>query len=128
MNPAEQELEQSFLKLPNLKYVGMALLQFVYELQCGKTIFKIEAQEIFQSNFIAFSFPKDREAIRMYLDIKTVSKIEKGDLRFLPISNDSYSPFCEITKATQLACAVRYIELSSGNYLSTRQTLDPDRN
>jgi hypothetical protein len=128
MNQAEQELEQSFLKLPNLKYVGMALLQFVYELQGSKTIFKIETERIFQLNFVSFSFPKEKETIRMYLDIKTVAKIEKSDLRFLPVSKVNSAPFFEITNSRQLLCAAKYIQLAGDNYLSTRQTLDPTRN
>jgi hypothetical protein len=59
-------IEEEMLKLPNLKHIGLALVQFVCSLENGKFI-KKETDWVFDpSRFVAFGFPKrGGEQIRM---------------------------------------------------------------
>ena len=119
MKTIEQELEEAFLKLPTLKHVGMALMQFV----CGlrKAGVQKNAGGVFCLGYVAFSFPKGEERIRMHVDVE-IEKITTLDMRWLPLQADQGFPVCEIKRPNQLGQAVRYIELADEKYLTTRQT------
>jgi hypothetical protein len=125
MSDDSKNLEQKMLQLPNLKYIGLALMEFTFAIQSGTNV-KMEADDIFRFHFVAFGFSKDKEAIRLHLPFEVIKDIEKRDLRFLPMVKDT--TYCEVIRPLQLAAAVRYIELSHGHYLTTRQTLNPTRN
>jgi hypothetical protein len=108
MESAERELEQAFLKLPNLKHIGMALLQFINVVRRADDVVKTENGG-FRLGCVGFSFPEGSEKIRMFVDVE-ISKLERRDLRFLPVRDGYPHPVCEIKNAGQLACAARYIE------------------
>src|SRR5579862_2103852 len=120
MESAERDQEQSFLKLPNLKHVGMALLQFINVLRRADDVVKTENGG-YRLGCVGFSFPERSEKIRMFVDVE-ISKLENRDLRLLPVRDGYPHPVCDIKSAGQLACAVRYIESAHSKYLGTRQT------
>jgi hypothetical protein len=120
MNTIEQELEQAFLKLPTLKHVGMALLQFVCGIRNTTRVQK-DAGGVFRLDFVAFSFPEGEERIRMHVNVE-IEKINELDMRWLRLEAEKGFPVCEIKRASQLGQAVRYIELANDKYLTTRQT------
>ena len=128
MNTIEQELEQAFLKLPTLKHVGMALLQFAYGIQ-NTTNLQKTAGGVFRLDFVAFSFPEGGEVIRMYVNLE-IEKINAEDMRWLPIRPDQSVqgfPVCEIKRVNQLGQAVGYIRLAYDKYLTTGQTTEAAR-
>jgi hypothetical protein len=119
MDTIEEELEQEFLGLPTLKYVGMALLQFI----CGisKTSVHKNASEFFDFGFVCFSFPTGEERITMHVNVE-IKDVDAMDMRWLPLQADEGFPVCEIRRAGQLGQAVKYIRLAYDKYLTTRQT------
>jgi hypothetical protein len=128
MNTINQELEQEFLKLSDLNHIGMALLQFAYNLGGTKNVQK-EAGGVFRLGFVAFSFPEGDKCIRLHVDLE-INKIEKMDLKWLPLHTEQGLQVCKIKHAGQLGCAARYIESGRDKYLETRQTtsFDPTTN
>jgi len=120
MDTIEQELEQAFLKLPTLKYVGIALLQFVCGISTNMSVQK-DVSGVFHLRFVSFSFPEDEERIRMHVNVE-IKNINAMDMRWLPLQADQGFPVCEIKRANQLGQAVRYIQLAHDKYLTTRQT------
>jgi len=123
MDTAEHELEQAFLKLPTLKHVGIALLQFANKIRHTTGVQK-DAFGVFGLSFIAFSFPEGEERIRMHVDID-MKDIGGMDLRWLPLQAEQVFHVCEIKHAGQLGCAARYIENAHNKFLTTRQTFPP---
>ena len=107
------KIEQEFLQLSDdLKYVGMALLKFVYsfsppEFAKGKTDWVRKRPW----NFVAFGIPEAGNEIRMHLDVE-YSDLDKEDLARLPLKAGHRYPKCEITDPSQLGPAVRYIEIA----------------
>jgi hypothetical protein len=128
MSMINQELEQRFLQLPNLNHIGMALLQFVYNLGGTMSVQKV-GQGVFRLAFVAFSFPEAGDRIRMDLDLN-VKEVDQMDLRWLALHTEQGLQVCEIKHAGQLGCAARYIESAQNKYLETRQTtsFDPTTN
>jgi hypothetical protein len=127
MNTEKPELEQAFLGLPNLKHVGMALIQFLHgRSNITNTHKAVDENGLFHLGFVAFSFPKESEIIRMYVNV--TYPISNTDIpkhintRFLPLKDSHPFPSCDITKPIQLLCAAWYIELAYSKYLGTRQT------
>ena len=107
-------LEDEISKLPTLKNIGLALVQFVYSLEKGKFV-KKETDWIFEpSKFIAFGFPKKGdEQIRMQFRQFYAHYFDKNDEQILKLYDGRFHHFkCFITDARQLACAAKYIELS----------------
>ena len=123
MDTAEHELEQAFLKLPTLKHVGMALLQFANGIRHTTNV-QEDAFGVFGLGFVAFSFPEGEERIRMHVDVE-IKDIGGMDLRWLPLQAEGVFQVCEIKHAGQLGCAVRYIQNAYDKYLTTRQTFPP---
>ena len=125
MESAKQELEQAFLNCSDLKYVGMALLQFAISLFGDKEIVKTEtggfSLRVLGRGFVEFSFPEGPERIRMHVNLD-ISKIEGLDGRRLSISDGCPYPVCEIKRPDQLAIAARYIEAAHVKYMGTRFT------
>lgn len=107
------KIEQDLLRLPDsLKYVGMALLQYVYsftppEFTKGKTDWVRKVP----MNFVAFGFPKAGNKISMHLDVE-YSDLDEKDLARLPLKAGHHYSKCEITAPIQLGSAVRYIEIA----------------
>jgi len=124
MNTADHGLEQAFLKLPKLKHVGMALLQFIYHIQRTRNVQK-DAGGIFRLGYVAFSFPEGDERIRLHVDVD-IKRIDLRDRRWLSLHAERGVQVCEIKHAGQLACAARYIENANSKYLCTRQTTSHD--
>ena len=111
MTAADQELEQRFLRLPNLQHVGLALFQFVRSLHPNGTFVKKETDWVFEPNFVAFGFPKRGEKIRMHVDLDIPIDLDEKDRAVLQLFDGRWHyPVCEIKNARELACAVRYIE------------------
>jgi hypothetical protein len=111
MNNVEEELEKRFLRLPNLKHIGMALLQFVHALDGKGNFVKKDTDWVFEPRkFVAFGFPKRGEKIRMHVDVDIPIDINEKDRGILELYSGHHYPVCEIKNARQLACAVRYIE------------------
>jgi hypothetical protein len=102
-------IEEEMPRLPNLKYIGLALAQFVYLLHKGSFV-KKDTDWIYAPRFVAFGFPKRGEKISMHIDIDYPIDIDEKDLRVLPLYAGHHYPRCLITELRQLACAVRYIE------------------
>jgi hypothetical protein len=119
MDTIERELEQAFLALPTLKYVGMALLQFI----CGisKTSAREDASGVFDLEFVCFSFPTGEERFEMHVNVE-MKDIDAMDMSWLPLQADKGHPVCEIRRASQLGQVARYIRLAYDKYLTTRQT------
>lgn len=124
-----QELESEFLRLPTLKHIGMALLQFINPNECAHV--RKDAFGVFSLGQVAFSFPKSNDRIVMHvkLDIKKVSLM---DSRKLPLTEAPVFYVCDIEHPWQLGCAVRYIENAKDLFMGTRLTssspVDPTPN
>ena len=106
------KIEEAMLKLPTLKHVGLALVEFVYSLERGVFVLK-ETDWIYEpTNFVAFGFPKRRpEQIRLQFRQPFPDYISKADQKILPLYDGRFHHFkCLITTPRQLACATRYIE------------------
>lgn len=125
MESATQDLERAFLNLPELKHVGIALLQFAISLFGNPQIVRTETGGFsirhLGQGFLDFSFPEGREEIRMHVNVET-ENLEGQDKRWLPISDGCPYPVCEIKRQNQLAVAARYIEAAHDKYLATRLT------
>jgi hypothetical protein len=122
MNTTKQELEQAFLKLPTLSHVGMALMQFAFELQ-GTNNLQKDYTGVFCMTFASFSFPAGKETIKMFVrnvDIKS-EKIQEFGFRWLPLTIDGSLAVCEITHHGQLGQAAKYLWIAKNNYLASRQ-------
>ena len=107
-------IEDEMLRLPNLKHVGIALVQFVQSLQKGDFVRK-ETDWIFvPSRFVAFGFPKRGvEQIRMQFRQFFPQHLDEKDEQILKLYDGRYHHFkCFITEPRQLACAAKYLELS----------------
>ena len=107
-------IEDKMLRLPTLKYVGLALVQFVHSLQKGEFVQK-ETEWVFEpSRFVAFGFPKrGGEQIRMQFRQFLPPYINDKDERILKLYDGRFHHFkCLITEPRQLACAAKYLELS----------------
>jgi hypothetical protein len=109
-------IEEEILKLPKLKHIGLALVQFVCSLENGKFIEKNKNTDwIYKpTNFIAFGFPKrGGEQIRMQFRQFYPQYLDKKDEQILKLYDGRFHHFkCFITEPRQLACAAKYIELS----------------
>jgi hypothetical protein len=129
MESAQQALERAFLSLPELKHVGMALLQFAISLFGNPQIVRTETGGFsirhLGRGFLDFSVPEGREGIRMHVNVET-EKLEGQDKRWLPISDGYPYPFCEIKRQNQLAVAARYIEAAYWKCMGTRFTSSDD--
>jgi hypothetical protein len=104
-------IEAEIRQLPNLKHVGLALVEFVHSLQKG-SFEKKKSEWIYSSNFVAFTIRYKRiEKIDLHISTYP-SEIE--DRRTLPLYAGRWPDYmrCEITLSRQLACAARYIEAS----------------
>jgi hypothetical protein len=98
-------IEEEMSRLPKLKHVGIALVQFVYSLQNGT--FAKKTEWIYSSNFVAFGIPKRVEKIHLIL--KEYPK-EIVDPNLLPLFAGRWNFVRgEITSPRQLECAARYI-------------------
>jgi hypothetical protein len=107
-------IEEEMLKLPNLKHIGLALVQFVCSLENGKFI-KKETDWVYDpTRFVAFGFPKrGGEQIRMQFRQFYLQYLDKKDEQILKLYDGRFHHFkCFITKPRQLACAAKYIELA----------------
>lgn len=123
MDKIKQELEEAFLKLPTLSHIGMALMQFAFELQRTKHLQK-DYNGIFCMTFVSFSFPTGEEKIQMFVrnvDIKSET-IQEFGFRWLPLSPiDDTLAVCEISHQSQLGQAAKYIMAARNSYYGTRQ-------
>ena len=106
------KIETEMLKLPTLKHVGLALVEFVCSLEKGTFVEKTTDWVYEPSKAVAFGFPKrGLEQIRLqfrqpypdYLTEKDMKQLEQG--RFNHFKFPIKSP-------AQLADAARYIELA----------------
>jgi hypothetical protein len=107
-------IEQEMIKLPALKNVGLALVEFVYSLEKGAFVKKSTEWIYEPSKFVAFGFPKKSpEKIRMQFRQFYPHHENKKDLEMLNLFDGRHHHFkCLITSPRQLACAAKYIELS----------------
>jgi hypothetical protein len=122
MDAIQQELERAFLKLPTLSHIGMALMQFAFELQGTKHLQKDYAG-VFCMTFVSFSFPAGEEKIKMFvrnIDVKS-EKIQEFGFRWLPLTVEEGLVVCEITHHGQLGQAAKYIWIAKNNYLASHQ-------
>ncbi len=104
-------IESEMRQLPNLKHVGLALVEFVYSLQKG-SFQKKTVEWVYSLNFVAFTMRYKRiEKIDLHIS-SYPTEIE--DRAVLPLYAGRWLHYmrCEITSARQLACAARYIEAS----------------
>lgn len=107
-------IEDEMLRLPTLKYIGLALVQFAYSLQKG-TFVKKQTDWVFDpSSFVAFGFPKrGGEQIRMQFRQFNPSFLNEKDEQMLKLYDGRFHHYkCFITETRQLACAAKYLELS----------------
>jgi len=95
-------IEEEILRLPNLKNIGLALVQFVYSLHKG-TFVKKNTDWIYNPKFVAFGFPRRGEIKSMHIDVDYPADIDERDLRVLPLYSGHYYPRCLITESRQLA-------------------------
>ncbi|HZF01207.1 MAG TPA: hypothetical protein VE344_04855 [Methylomirabilota bacterium] len=102
-------IEEEMFRLPNLKHIGIALVQFVYSLH-KETFVKTTTDWIYNPKFVAFGFPKRSETISLHIDVDYPTDIDEKDLRILPLYAGHHYPKCLITEPRQLACATRYVE------------------
>jgi len=105
-------IEDEMLRLPKLKHIGLALVQFVYSLEKG-TFVKRTTDWVYQpNNFIAFGFLKKGEQIVMHISNDCdPPDFDEKDLAILPHYQGHWKPRCIIKQPRQLACAARYIEV-----------------
>ncbi len=100
-------IEQEMFELPNLKHVGIALVQFVYSLHGGK--FKKKTDWVYTTNFIAIAIHYKRVE-KIQLNLKCCpADVEEREILPLYSGRWNYTR-CEITSPRQLACASRYIQ------------------
>ena len=107
-------LEDEMMKLPTLKHVGLALVEFVYSLQKGTFVEK-KTEWIYEpTKFVAFGFPKRHpEQIRLQFKQFYPHYGDEKDKDMLKIYAGRFNHGkCLITSPRQLACAAKYIELS----------------
>lgn len=107
-------IEDKMLRLPTLKHVGLALVQFAYSLQEGRFV-KKDTEWVYDPNrFVAFGFPKrGGEQIRMQFRQFYPQYLDKNDGQLLKLYAGRFHHFkCFITEPRQLACAAKYLELS----------------
>jgi hypothetical protein len=107
------KIEDAMLKLPTLKNVGLALVEFVYSMEKGGAFALKDTDWIYTpNNFVAFGFPKRRpEQIRIQFRQPFPHYITKEDEKMLPLHDGRFHHFkCFVTKPRQLACATKYIE------------------
>ena len=104
-------IEAEIRQLPNLKHIGLALVEFVYSLQKG-SFKKKKSEWVYDPNFVAFTI-RYKRAEKIHLHISTYPT-EIEDRTILPLYAGRWPDYmrCEITSARQLACAARYIEAS----------------
>src|SRR5438132_7444370 len=107
-------IEDEMLKLPTLKYVGLALVQFVYSLEKGQFVKKTTDWVFEPSDFVAFGFPKrSPEQIRLQFRQPNPIYLDEQDEKLLRLFDGRFHHYkCLITRPRQLACAARYIELA----------------
>ena len=100
-------IEEEMARLPNLRHVGIALVQFVYSLQKGSFVKKTEW--VYSAKFVAFAINYRRvEKIHLTL-MEYPEHVE--DKEILPLYAGRWNyPRGEITNPRQLACAARYVE------------------
>ena len=116
----KKSLEQTILKLPTLSHVGMALVQFVFDLRRTTDVTK-DAFGVFDLGYVSLGFPAGEEKIQMYVNLD-INAVDAMDMRWLPLKQEGEGfPMCEITTAGQLGQTVRYIELAKKKYMTTRQ-------
>lgn len=104
-------IEEEMIRLPNLKHVGLALVQFVYSLQKG-SFTKKKAEWIYSYKLVAFGIHYKRVE-KIYLSLKEYPKgieITDDDWKNLPLRRGHWYTRVEITNPRQLACAARYVE------------------
>jgi len=108
------KIEDEMLKLPTLKHIGLALVEFVYSLERGQFILKTTDWIYEPSNFVAFGFPKRRpEQIRLQFRQFFPHYRDKNDEQLLPLYAGRFNHCkCLITSARQLTCSAKYIELA----------------
>ena len=107
-------IEDEILKLPSLKHVGLALVEFVYSLEKGTFVQKTTDWIYEPSHFVAFGFPKKRpEQIRLQFRQFHPQYLDKADQQLLPLYEGRFN-HCKslITTPRQLACSAKYIELA----------------
>ncbi len=102
------------LKLPMLKNVGLALVEFIYSLEKGAFIKKTTDWIYEPSKFVAFGLPTRRpEQIRLQFRQFIPHYLDKSDEKLLPLYAGRFDHCkCLITTPRQLACAAKYIEFS----------------
>ena len=108
------KLEDEMLKLPTLKHVGLALVEFVYSLEKGTFVQKTTDWIYEPSHFVAFGFPKKGpEQIRLQFRQFLPQYRDKNDEQLLtPYAGRFDHCKCLVTTPRQLACAAKYIELA----------------
>ncbi len=123
MTPIDQkELEQEFLKLPNLKHVGMALMQFAFNLQGSKNLFR-DVHGVYCMTFVSFEFQNDGEKIILFVrnvDVESEEVREFG-YRWLSLNKAGDDlAVCEIIHEGQLGQAAKYIWIAKNSYMAKR--------
>ena|SRR6266496_6012199 len=105
--------EQMLLRLPTLKHVGLALVQFARSLHPNGEFALKDNEWIYKPNFVAFYFYKKKEAIRMFITNKCWQQINKGDEYVCRLYEGKFGTYsCDISSPRHLGPAVRYIEAS----------------
>jgi hypothetical protein len=141
MKDAKQELEQEFLKLPTLKHVGLALMQYAQSIFNNGNVHKdLLGNFSVGCGCVAFQFPKGEERIivmfpRANAEIIIKEPHEKEITSLMPpkithqmvLKNNQAGVACfEITDASILGQAAIYIKKVKGNDMSTR-LIPPER-
>ncbi|SRR5713226_2075803 len=108
-------IEAEMRQLPNLKHVGLALVEFVYSLQKG-SFEKKTTEWVYSPDFVAFTV-RYKHTEKIHLHISSYPR-EIEDRAILPLYAGRWLHYmrCEITSARQLACAARYIEASHATW------------
>jgi hypothetical protein len=129
MKSTKQELKQEFMKLPTLKYVGLALMQYAQSIFRSKDVHK-DLFGVFSvgSGCVAFQFPKGEEKINVIFPRASAETIQKNAPSIMPpkithqmvLKNNEAGFACfEITDASSLGQAAIYIKKADGNLLTT---------
>ena len=104
-------IEAEMLKLPKLKHVGLALVEFVYSLEKGSFVERTTDWIYEPSKSVAFGFPsRGPEQIRLQFRQPYPRYLTERDMKQLEPGRFNHFKF-RIKSPAQLADAARYTEL-----------------
>jgi len=121
-----QQLEQEFSNLPTLNHIGLALMQFAFQLQGTPNIFK-DPFGVYCLTDVSFAFNKGEDEFKLYLRNVNIEcdAVKEFGFNWCPLKTEGDLAVCEIKSHGQLGQASKYIWIAHHGYLSKRITKDP---